>query len=323
MKKISIVVPMFNEEEMAPLFFDEIFKVISQIKLSVEFEIVTVNDGSSDKTLEILKQFQEKDKRIIIVNLSRNFGHEQALFAGLKIASGDAAIPMDADLQDPPSLIPKMIDVYLEGYDVVNAKRSSRKEDTFFKKTTARFFYRFMNKLSKKVKIPEDVANFRLISRKALNEILALKENNRVFRVQVPFVGFKTAEIYFARPKRKKGQSKYNLKSMISLAISSIVSLTTGPLKWCIKWAIGLGIVTVLSSIGLLTIFIIGEIYKFINIINFYYVYLAIWLCLNVLLFSITVIMVTLAIISIYLSKAVLETEGRPSVIIDEVIKKD
>ena len=322
MKKVSIVVPMYNEEEMAPLFFSETFKIIDKLA-NYDFEVVVVNDGSKDNTLEILKQQQNKDKRVVIVNLSRNFGHEQALFAGLKSCSGDAIIPMDADLQDPPYLIEEMLKMYEQGYDVVNAKRSSRKKDSFFKKNTAKFFYKFIKKLSKKVKVPENVANFRLISRKALNEVLALKENNRVFRIQVPFVGFKTCEIYFPRPERKKGESKYNIKSMFSLAISSIVSLSTTPLKWCIKWVIGLGIFTIVSSISLLVIFIVGICQSWNLINNLFYVYMLIWLILNIVLFALTTIMVSLSIISIYMSKAVLETEGRPNVIIDEIIKKE
>ena len=140
MKLISIVVPMFNEEEMAPLFVKRVSDVLSTLN-NYDYEIVAINDGSKDNTLEVLKTEQDKNSKIVIVNLSRNWGHESALYAGLKVAKGDAIIPMDADLQDPPEIIPDMVKMWEEGYDVVNARRSSRKEDTLLKRNTASMFY--------------------------------------------------------------------------------------------------------------------------------------------------------------------------------------
>lgn len=320
MKLISIVIPMYNEEDMLPLLLQELNKVSKEIS-DYNFEFVCVNDGSVDNTLNELKKYQEADERIVIVNLSRNFGHENALFAGLKEARGDAIIPMDADLQDPPEVIVDLINVYEKGFNVVNAKRTSRKKDTFFKRNTAGLFYKTVNKLSKKVKIPNNVANFRLIDRRALNEVLKLKENNRVFRVQVPFVGFKVAEVYFSRPKRIKGQSKYNLKSMTNLAISSIVSLTTKPLMWSFTSLAVLSLIFALSAIGNIIIFSLGL--ANVLVINNFYIYMFIWLAINIMLLLSVIIMFSISIMSIYLSKTVLETEGRPCVIIDEVIRKE
>lgn len=321
MKLISIVIPMYNEEDMVPLLFDELDKVCKKIT-DYNFEFVCVNDGSVDKTFDELKLKQKKDNRIVIVNLSRNFGHENALYAGLKTARGDAVIPMDADLQDPPEVIIDLINTYEKGFNVVNAKRTSRKKDTYFKRKTAGLFYKTVNKLSKKVKIPNNVANFRLVDRCALDEILKLKENNRVFRVQVPFVGFKVAEVYFSRPKRLKGQSKYNIKSMTNLAISSIVSLTTKPLKWSFSWLAILCFIFILSLIGNIIVFCLGVSNVF-SISSNFYIFMMIWLAINVVLLLTNVIMFSLSIISIYLSKAVLETEGRPCVIISEVIREE
>ncbi|MGM9873505.1 MAG: glycosyltransferase family 2 protein [Bacilli bacterium] len=321
MKLISIVIPMYNEEEMLPLLLKELDKVTNEL-CDYNFEFVCVNDGSLDNTLSLLKEYQEKDKRIVIVNLSRNFGHENALYAGLKTVKGDAIIPMDADLQDPPHVIIDLVKTYEQGFDVVNAKRTSRKKDTFFKRNSAGLFYKTVNKLSKKVKIPSNVANFRLIDRRVLDEILKLKENNRVFRVQVPFVGFKVAEVYFSRPKRLKGQSKYNVKAMTNLAVSSIVSLTTRPLLWSFYWLAILVAIFLLSSIANLTIYILGLTNVFTTNSTFY-ICMMIWLAINILLLISSIIMLSLSIISIYLSKAVLESESRPCVIIDEVIRKE
>lgn len=317
MKLISIVVPMYNEEEMASLFFEEVTKVLSTLQ-DYDYEIVAVNDGSKDATLEILKEEQDKNSKIVIVNLSRNFGHEPALFAGLQTARGDAVIPMDADLQDPPAVIPELIKKWEEGYQVVNARRASRKEDSFLKRKTAGMFYAWSNKISNKVKMPQNVANFRLIDRRPLNEVLAFGEKNRVFRVQVPYVGFKVCEVLFSRPKRSKGVSKYNPKAMFSLAISSTISLTVRPLEWSIGLTIGLGLIMVLSWVSELVFFILqlSEVF-FVGALALWA-----WLIINIVLSVGTLIMFVIAILSQYIAKNTIETLARPAVIIDEVIRK-
>ncbi len=234
MKLISIVVPMYNEEKVVPLFFAEMNKVLQNIK-NYQFEIVVVNDGSKDQTLALLKAQQTFQKNLIIVNLSRNFGHEPAVAAGIKTAKGDAIIPMDSDLQDPPTLIQSLLSKFEEGFEVVNAKRKGRHEDTFFKRFSAIKFYQFVAKLSGKVKIPQNVGHFRLISRRVADEVNRLSERNRVFRIEVPFVGFKTTEVLFDRPKRVAGETHYNLKSMLKLAVDAIASTTSVPLVWPVQ----------------------------------------------------------------------------------------
>ncbi|MFZ9704285.1 MAG: glycosyltransferase family 2 protein, partial [Bacilli bacterium] len=185
MKLISIVVPMYNEEKVVPLFFSAMNDVLKNIP-NYRFEIVVVNDGSKDQTLSLLKAQQGQQANLVIVNLSRNFGHEPAVAAGIKVAKGDAIIPMDADLQDPPTLIAALIKKFEAGYEVVNAKRKGRHEDTFFKRYSAIKFYQFIAKLSGKVKIPQNVGHFRLISRRVADEVNRLSERNRVFRIEVP-----------------------------------------------------------------------------------------------------------------------------------------
>ena len=310
MKLISIVVPMYNEEKVVPLFFAEINKVLQNIK-NYQFEIVVVNDGSKDQTLALLKAQQVLQKNLVIVNLSRNFGHEPAVAAGIKTAKGDAIIPMDADLQDPPTLIESLLSKFEDGFEVVNAKRKGRHEDTFFKRFSAIKFYQFVAKLSGKIKIPQNVGHFRLISRRVADEVNRLSERNRVFRIEVPFVGFKTTEVLFDRPKRVAGETHYNLKSMLKLAVDAIASTTSVPLVWPVQ-------------IFMIVAFIFG-ISVLLQFILFFTITLSenvllIWLLGNIILFLFTFLFFVLSILSLYLSRIFIETQNRPFYIIDEVI---
>lgn len=317
MKKISIVVPMYNEVEVAPLFFDAINKVIESCK-DYEFEVVAVNDGSKDGTLDLLIKKQEEMDNLVVVDLSRNWGHESAVRAGLLTASGDAIIPIDADLQDPPEIIPEMIKMWEDGYKVVNARRGSRNKDTSFKKNTAGIYYKVLNKLSGKIKIPNNVANFRLLDRQVLDEINKLSESNRVLRIEIPFVGFKTGEVVFAREERKKGKSKYNFSAMFNLAVESVVNASTTPLRWAILATLSMGCIFFLSSITEL-IFYICYLNGFMGISPFAY---AAWLVVNVLFFLATITFFLIGIISIYLANNVVEGRKRPTVIINKVYRK-
>ena len=234
MKKIDLVVPAYNEEAVIGLFFDRVLAVIDGIK-DYSFNVIMVNDGSRDQTLKLLLAARARDPRIEVVDLSRNFGHEAALAAGLHCTTGDAVIVLDADLQDPPELIGEMLAEWEKGFDVVNARRSSRKEDSFLKRWTAKQFYRTINSLAGKVRIPENVGNYRLISARVVNLLNALPEKNRVFRVLIPYLGFATTEVQFIRPKRPAGLTHYNYSSMFRLAIDGITSATIIPLKFAIN----------------------------------------------------------------------------------------
>ena len=317
MKKVSVIVPMFNEEDAAPIFFEHIEKVIKE-NPNYEFEVVAVNDGSTDKTLDILLKKQETLKSLVVVDLSRNWGHESAVTAGLKEATGDCVIPIDADLQDPPELIPQLLEMWEQGYQVVNAQRGNRKKDTSFKKNTAGIYYELLNHLSSKVKVPANVANFRLLDRRVADHVIELQETSRVFRVQVPFLGFKTGTVLFSREERVKGKSKYNLRSMFNLALSSIVSLTTRPLRWSIAVTIFFGCTFLLSGVAELVLFIL-HLCNIETLTNFGY---GIWLVINVILFITTFVFFTLAVISIYLSQAVEDARRRPTVIVNKVYRK-
>lgn len=317
MKKVSVIVPMFNEEDAAPIFFEHIEKVIKE-NLNYDFEVVAVNDGSTDKTLDILLKKQDTLKSLVVVDLSRNWGHESAVTAGLKEATGDCVIPIDADLQDPPELIPQLLEMWEQGYQVVNAQRGNRKKDTSFKKNTAGIYYELLNHLSSKVKVPANVANFRLLDRRVADHVIELQETSRVFRVQVPFLGFKTGTVLFSREERVKGKSKYNLRSMFNLALSSVVSLTTRPLRWSIAVTIFFGCTFLLSGVAELVLFIL-HLCNIETLTNFGY---GIWLVINVILFISTFVFFTLAVISIYLSQAVEDARRRPTVIVNKVYRK-
>ncbi len=310
MKLISIVVPMYNEEKVVPLFFAEMNKVLQNIK-NYQFEIVVVNDGSKDQTLALLKAQQTFQKNLIIVNLSRNFGHEPAVAAGIKTAKGDAIIPMDSDLQDPPTLIQSLLSKFEEGFEVVNAKRKGRHEDTFFKRFSAIKFYQFVAKLSGKVKIPQNVGHFRLISRRVADEVNRLSERNRVFRIEVPFVGFKTTEVLFDRPKRVAGETHYNLKSMLKLAVDAIASTTSVPLVWPVQIFMFVAFTFGLSLLLQLILFFTLSLSEILMVV---------WLLGNIILFLFTLLFFVLSILSLYVSRVFTETQNRPFYIIDEVI---
>lgn len=315
MKLISIVVPFYNEEPMADHYFEKLFEVLNPLKNKYNFEVVSVNDGSKDRTLEILLENQKKHNEIRVVNLTRNFGHESAVCAGLSSAKGDAIIPMDADLQDPPEVIVSLLEKFEEGYEVVNAKRRARDTDTFLKKKTASMFYKFISKLSKKVKIPEDVGHFRLISRRALDEVLALGEVTRVFRVEVPFVGFKTTEVEFVRPPREFGETHYNYKNMFELASDSITSTTVVPLRFSLIPTILFGGLTFLSLITML----VFDILFWCNVRPLGEFELMIWLIANIIGIFGSAIFVTLTIMSEYLAKTFKEAQHRPVFLIDKI----
>ena len=318
MKKISIVTPMYNESPMVHLFLETLRGVLNNLP-QYDFELVCINDGSKDDTLELLKKEQENDKRIVIVDLSRNWGQESALRAGLLTATGDAMIPIDADLQDPPELLPEMIEQWEKGFDVVNAKRVSRKKDTAFKRNTAGLYYRILDRLSPKVKIPQNVNNFRLLDRKVVDVINELPETNRVLRVEIPFVGFKIAQVEFARQERAKGESHYPVKALVNLATSSLTSLSTKPLSWSLPITIGVFCAFVLSGIAELVLFILQvcHVYHFMGEVGYWG-----WLIVNVALLMTFIIGFMLTVISLYTAKVVEESQGRPNVIIREVIRK-
>ncbi|PXF59222.1 MAG: glycosyltransferase [Deltaproteobacteria bacterium] len=225
---ISIVAPFYCEEDMCDLFLKKVIAVLNE--LNKPFEIVCVNDGSTDNTLANLLQAKKNCPNIKIINLSRNFGKEAALTAGLDYTKGEVIIPIDTDLQDPPDLIKEFIAHWEEGYDVVLAKRIDRSSDSIAKRITAHLFYKVHNKISH-TKIPENVGDYRLITRKVLNAIRELPENQRFMKGIFAWVGFRTATLEYKRDKRKAGKTSFNVWKLWNFAIEGITSFSTVPLQ--------------------------------------------------------------------------------------------
>ena len=246
MKKISIVIPVYNEEEIIKKLIERL-AILIQNNSNYEFEVIFVNDGSKDKTLEMLEKIAKQESRLKILSFSRNFGHQAAVTAGIKHVTGDAVVIIDADLQDPPELIPKMLKLWEEGNEVIYGKRKSRKGESAFKLLSAKMFYKTLNALSD-VEIPKDTGDFRLVDRKVIDVINQMPEHNKFLRGLFSWVGFKQYAFEYERQERKAGKTKYPLKKMMKLASDGIISFSTKPLKI----VGGIGILSIIISIGIL-----------------------------------------------------------------------
>ncbi|MFA7553331.1 MAG: glycosyltransferase family 2 protein [Spongiibacteraceae bacterium] len=225
---ISIVVPAYNEQEVLPLFHRRLLASLK--KLNTRWEIIYVDDGSTDNTVAILKQLHSVTENVGVLQLSRNFGKEQAMSAGLKQAKGNAVIIIDADLQDPPELIPSMVARWREGADVINMRRSSRQGESVFKRATAHCFYRVINKLSRE-EIATNVGDFRLFSRRVVDALNQLTESNRFMKGLFSWVGFDQVIMDYHRDPRAAGETKWNYWKLWNFALEGITSFTTAPLK--------------------------------------------------------------------------------------------
>lgn len=226
---LSLVVPVFDEVESVGLFLDRVTQVVAGVS-EVQVEIIFVNDGSSDGTLDCLLALQQRDGRVRIVDLSRNFGKEAAMTAGLKAAKGDIVVPIDVDLQDPPELILEMIAKWREGYDVVLGRRANRDSDSWVKRASVNWFYRVHNKIADP-KLPENVGDFRLMDRAVVDALNELPESRRFMKGLFAWVGFRTAYVNYARPERIAGKSKFNGWRLWNFALEGITSFSTDPLR--------------------------------------------------------------------------------------------
>lgn len=228
-KLVSILIPAYNEELVLDMLYSRL-DTLAKEHAAYRFEFVFVNDGSRDKTLEIIKTLAEKDKRIAYVNLSRNFGKEIAMIAGFDYVRGDAVVTIDADLQDPPELIPEMLKYWQEGYDDVYARRRTREGETWLKKITSSGYYRVLQS-STRIPIQIDTGDFRLLSRRFVDALKQFRESERYTKGMFSWVGLKKKEILYDRDPRAAGTTKYNYTNMINLAIDGITSFTTAPLR--------------------------------------------------------------------------------------------
>jgi dolichol-phosphate mannosyltransferase len=226
---ISVVVPVFNEAEGIQLFNERLTGVLKNIE-QVSYEVVYVDDGSSDDSLEKLHRFALQNNRVKIIKLSRNFGHQIALTAGLDYAQGDAVVFIDSDLQDPPELIPQMVEKWQEGFDVVYARRLKREGESVMKLLTAKWFYRLLGRISE-VETPPDVGDYRLISKRVADQLRSLREKDRYIRGLVSWIGFPQTSVLYDRNERISGETKYPLHKMIKFALDGVTSFSNAPLK--------------------------------------------------------------------------------------------
>lgn len=308
MPKISVIIPMYYEEEVAEECYKRVKTVLTSLK-DYEHEILFVNDGSKDKTLEILESIAEKDKQVKVISFSRNFGHQCAVTAGLQYVTGDAIVVIDADLQDPPELIPDMLTLWKQGNEVIYAKRKTREGESKFKLLTAKMFYRILNGLSD-VEIPADTGDFRLVDRKVVDVINSMPEHNKFLRGLFSWVGFKQQPFEYERKERFAGKTKYPLKKMLKLASDGIISFSTKPLKI----VGGLGMITIIISILLLLYSIISYIFNLNQLTpGWTSIMVAITLFSGVQLLSIW-------IISEYVARIYDESKKRPQYIISKTI---
>ncbi len=306
---LSIIVPMYNEEEVLDTFFQTIQVVLENIEAT--YEIICVNDGSVDGTYEKLKQFSANDPKIKLINLSRNFGKEQALTAGIDFATGLAAIPIDCDLQDPPELITEMFEKWRQGYDVVLAKRIDRSSDSIVKRATSNVFYKMIKRISS-VDIPENVGDFRLLDRKVINTLKAYPERTRFMKGIFATLGYKQATIEYTRPERAAGTTSWSYLKLYALAIEGLVSFTTIPLK---MWSYVGGTVAI-------TAFLYG-VYLVIKTLIYGIDAPGYASLMVVQLFMTGLILLSLGIIGEYISRIFTEVKQRPIYIVMETVGFD
>lgn len=305
MKKITILIPCFNEEQTLDLLNERLFSVI-RANTQYEFNILLVDDGSKDKTLAKMKEFHEKDSSVSYLSLSRNFGKENAMLAGLDYADGDAVILMDADLQDPPELIPQMIEEWEKGYDDVYARRRSRAGETWFKKASAHWYYLILQKFAD-INIPADVGDFRLLDRQAVDALRSLRERQRYTKGLFSWIGYNKKELLFDRDPRAVGNSKMSFVKLFGLAIDGITSFSVAPLR--LASVLGL----LISSIAFIyLLFVIGKTLLFGDPVAGYPS------MISIILFMGGIQLVVLGIIGEYVGRIFYEAKGRPDYLVSE-----
>jgi glycosyltransferase involved in cell wall biosynthesis len=300
----SIVIPVYNEAEVLPSLYDRLTRVMEG--LVEPYEIIFVNDGSQDDSTPLLRDFQARDERVKFLNFSRNFGHQIAITAGLDYSSGQAAVVMDADLQDPPEVIPQLIEQWRKGYDVVFAVRAKRQGEGLFKRATAAIFYRLLRRMTA-TEIPLDAGDFRLMSRRAVEALQSIRERNRFIRGLAGWIGFRQTSVTFVRDVRQLGETKYPLKKMLRFALNGLLSFSLVPLQLA-------------SYLGFL-----------ISSIGFFYIAYAIglklftdrvvlgWTSVMVaVLFLGGVQLISLGIIGEYIGRIYEEVKQRPLYVVDE-----
>lgn len=307
--QLSIVVPCYNEEQVIGACHTELTRVLSQILR--EYQIVYVNDGSSDGTYNFLREIQRSDQRVKVVDLSRNFGHQIAVSAGLEHADGDAVAIIDADLQDPPEVLVEMVRLWQQGYEVVFGVRKTRSGEDWFKLKSAEWFYRVLNFFSD-TEIPRDTGDFRLLDRKAVDALLRMKERDRLLRGLSSWIGFRSYGLEYERSPRHAGATKYPLHKMIGLALDGILSFSVVPLR-------------IVSALGVTTagISLVGILYA-LTLRLFTRIWVPGWTLLFIgMLFIGGLQMLSLGVVGEYIGRIYTEAKQRPLYLVREVLSSD
>lgn len=310
---LSFIIPCYNEEEVIPYLKESLLRILPIIPTKVE--IILVNDGSSDFTIEELIRWAKEDKRIKIINFARNFGHQIAVTAGMDYAKGEAIVIMDADLQDPPEVVLEMLSRYREGYDVVYGKREERVGESSFKKASAWLFYRLMKILVHK-NLPLDSGDFRLISRNCLETLNQMRENHRFLRGMGAWVGFPQTPVTYKRAARAAGETKYPLRKMLALAMNAAISFSPLPLRLSLSLGIliaFIGFVVGISAVTKVVLYYLGLYPSF--------VYSPGWATVVTLLCIIGgSILISIGILGEYIARIFEEVKGRPLYVIESTI---
>lgn len=305
-KLISFIFPVYNEGGNVDVLYKTMDDLLRENE-QFNYELIFVNDGSRDDSLEKLQALREKDDRITVINLARNFGHQMAVTAGLDNSNGDAVIIMDSDMQDPPLVSFELIEKWHQGYDVVYAQRRTRK-DSFFKKLTAQWFYRLLSRVAD-IDIPRNTGDFRLIDRKVVNALNSFKEHNRFLRGLVSYVGFRQVAVQFDRDERHSGETGYPLKKMLKFAADGILGFSSAPLKFISRVGYGISMLSFLGIIYALTL-------KLVNpeavVPGWTFVVIAI-------LFIGGIQLIMLGVLGSYIGRIYTETQNRPLYIIESI----
>jgi glycosyltransferase involved in cell wall biosynthesis len=305
-KTVTLLVPLYNEVDVLPILHRRLVTVTARLR-RFDFEILLVNDGSSDDSLRIMKELAAEDANVTFVSLSRNFGKEAAIIAGLDAARGDCVVILDADLQDPPELIPRMLEFWEEGYEDVFARRESRDGETWLKKWTSKVFYRVLER-STDIPIQRDTGDFRLLDRKCVDALRELRESERYTKGLFDWIGFRKQEITYARDARAAGDTKWSYPKLIEFAIDGLTSFTTAPLRW----STAMGFVVSIAALIYLIVIVVRALFG-IDAVDGYPSLMA------VILFLGGVQLVSLGIIGEYLGRVFNETKRRPLYVVSEI----
>lgn len=305
MKRITIIVPCYNEQDSLPALSDALKSLMGQLP-QYEWEVLFVNDGSKDNTISIIKEIRKEDKRFCFIDLSRNFGKENAMLAGFDYATGDAVVIMDADLQHPPSIIPEMLEKWEEGYDDVYGRRLTRGKESWLRKKLSMTYYRILQKTTR-VEILQNVGDFRLLDRKCIEELKKLRETERYTKGMYCWIGFKKCAVDFETQDRIAGESSMSFKALISLAIDGITSFTTAPLRMSAVMGFIVSLVAFIYMCFVLfkTIFVGENVQGYPTLVI-------------LILFIGGVQLISLGIIGEYLGKIFNETKNRPVYVVGE-----